>query len=59
MQLIKSLQIHWAQLCSRVSVRYLLSQVELGIDNELVEKSSDTSFPVFVLIDLSSQPYPF
>lgn len=60
MQLIKSLQIHGTQLRSRVSVAwYLSSQVESGIDNELVEKFSDTSFSVFVLIDLSSQPYSF
>lgn len=52
-----------ARPCSRAHVlvarRYLSSREELGIDNELVEKSSDTSFPVFVLIDLSSRPYPF
>lgn len=38
--------------------RYLSSREEPGIDNELVEKSN-TSFSVFILIDLSSQPYPF
>lgn len=40
-------------------VRYLSSREKPGIDNELVERSSDNSFPVFVLIDLSSRPYPF
>lgn len=46
--------------CARVLVtRYLSSWEKPGIDNELVEKSSNTSFPVFILIDLSSQPYPF